>query len=352
MKIKNLLVMSAVLACGLTLASCDGKESSPATSNSGTETATEVTVGIGYAHTFAESYGNYQLGLTTAFVAFEADGTIADCRLDVVQVNVNTNEAKDGLVLKNSGVKVDEAGSVKSKLELGKDYAMASSSAIGKEVDYQIEFFADWTVGQTVEEIKAKVDPTKGHGVAHHEELEGECTISCGDFVTAIESAFANKSTETYELVEGAQAGIAMVSGLAYGEKTWEIAVNVGGVLSAEGKVVAAAMDEVVFPVKVEGEALVGDTSSKYFTNSVLKSKKVLGADYAMSPASPIGVEWDAQAAALEAAVIGLTSAEIKALKTGEGDLEGACTMTIYSYVSALAKANDYAPLTQVGPQA
>lgn len=349
MKIKNLLVMSAVLACGLTLASCD--EPKPSTSNGG-ETATEVTVGIGYAHTFAESSGNYQLGLTTAFVAFEEDGTIADCRLDVVQVNVNTNEAKDGLVLKNEGVKVDDAGSVKTKLELGKDYNMKGSSAIQKEVDYQIEFFADWTVGQTVEEVKAKVDPSKGHGVAHHEELEGECTISCGDFVTAIEAAYANRTGETYEFVEGAQAGIGMVSGLAYGEKTWEISVNVGGVLSAEGKVVAAAMDEIVFPVKVEGEALVGDTSSKYLTDGVLKSKKVLGDAYAMAGTSPIGAEWDAQAEALEAAVIGLTSAEIKALKTGEGDLEGACTMTIYSYVSALAKANDYAPLEQVGPQA
>ena len=43
MKIKNLLVMSAVLACGLTLASCD--QPKPSTSNGG-ETATEVTVGI------------------------------------------------------------------------------------------------------------------------------------------------------------------------------------------------------------------------------------------------------------------------------------------------------------------
>ena len=103
MKLTNFLAMSAVVACGLTLASCGGSK--------------EVTVGIGYSGSFAESYGNMQLDLSAAMVSFEADGTIVDARIDVVQVKVGANEAKDGLVLKNTNV-VD--GSVTTKLELGK----------------------------------------------------------------------------------------------------------------------------------------------------------------------------------------------------------------------------------------
>ena len=110
MKLRKLLAMSAVIACGLTLASCGEKK---------------VTVGVGYSGSFAESYGNMQLDLTAAMVSFEDDGTIVDARLDVVQVKVGLNEAGDGLALKNTNA---VNGRVPTKLELGKDYSFTVSS--------------------------------------------------------------------------------------------------------------------------------------------------------------------------------------------------------------------------------
>lgn len=338
MKLNKVLAMSAVIACGLTLASCGGKE---------------VHVGIGYTGDFAESYGAMQLDLTTAMVSFEADGTIVDARLDVVQIKVGANEAKDGLALLTADDKKDETGSVKSKLELGKDYAMKGSSAIGKEVDSQIEAFADWTVGKTIEEIKSSIIPGSGHGTAPHADLTSSCTITVDDFVSAIESAWANKSASTYKVGKEIKTGLAMKSGLAfnYGKPTKEISVDVAGTVVEDGKVVAAAVDAIVYPVAIaEDGTLSTDTSSKYIKNGKVVSKKTLGDEYAMRPASPVGKEWFEQAAIIEAAAIGKTATEIATLVKNEGDLVGA-TMTLDSYVAMLVKAAQYAEKDVIGPQ-
>ena len=337
MKLNKLLAMSAVVACGLTLASCGGKE---------------VTVGIGYSGSFGESYGNMQLDLTAAMVSFEADGTIADVRLDVVQVKVGANEEKTGLVLKNTNL--DEAGSVKSKLELGKDYNMKGSSAIGVEVDSQIEAFADWTVGKTIEEVKASLIPGSGHGVAPHADLASTCTITVDDFVSAIESAWDNRSSASYKVSKNAKIGIGMQSGLAfnYGNPTKEISIDVAGTVVDGGKVVAASIDAIVYPVAIaEDGTMSTDTASKYIKDGLVVSKKALGDAYAMRPASPVGKEWFEQAAIIEAAAIGKTATEIEGLVANEGDLVGA-TMTLTSYTAMLAKSARYAEMALIGPQA
>lgn len=341
MKLSKLLAMSAVVACGLTLASCGE-----------TSENVEVTVGIGYSGSFGESYGNMQLDLTAAMVSFEADGTIADVRLDVVQVKVGANEAKDGLVLKNTNL--DETGSVKSKLELGKDYNMKGSSAIGVEVDSQIEAFADWTVGKTIEEVKSSLIPGSGHGIAPHADLASTCTITVDDFVSAIESAWDNRSSATFEVSKDAKIGIGMKSGLAYnyGNPTKEISIDVAGTVVQDGKVVASAIDAIVYPVAInEDGTMATDETSKYIKEGKVVSKKTLGDAYNMRPASPIAKEWFEQAAVIEAAAIGKTAAEIELLVKGEGELAEA-TMTLDSYTGMLAKSARYAELALIGPQA
>ena len=332
MKKTKLLLLATLLVSG-SLVSCGGK-------------AEKMTVGVGYSGSFNATKG--QLYLTAAFVAFNSKGVIVDSRLDVVQVKVAANEAKDGLTLTNKNV--DANHSVTSKLELGPAYGMLGSSAIGKEVDEQIEAFADWTVGKTVEEVKSKVIPGSGHGTPVAEDLTTSVTISVDAFVSAVECAYANKSTVEYDVVKDAKAGIGMISGLAYnyGKPTKELDVVVGGAMVKDGKVVAATFDQVVFPVAIaEDGTLSGDTTAKYFKDGVLKSKKVLGDAYAMKPASGIEKEWFEQAAVIDAACAGKTATEITALVKGEGELTGA-TMTVSSYLSAIAKAVNYAPLANI----
>lgn len=332
MKKTKLLLLAALLVSG-SLVSCGGK-------------AEKMTVGVGYSGSFNATKG--QLDLTAAFVAFNSKGVIVDSRLDVVQVKVAANEAKDGLTLTNKNV--DANHSVTSKLELGPAYGMLDSSAIHKEVDEQIEAFADWTVGKTVEEVKSKVIPGSGHGTPVAEDLTTSVTISVDAFVSAVECAYANKSTVEYDVVKDAKAGIGMISGLAYnyGKPTKELDVVVGGAMVKDGKVVAATFDQVVFPVAIaEDGTLSGDTTAKYFKDGNLKSKKVLGDGYAMKPASPISKEWFEQAAVIDAACAGKTATEITALEKGKGELSGA-TMTVSSYLSAIAKAVNYAPLANI----
>ena len=94
------------------------------------------------------------------------------------------------------------------------------------------------------------------------------------------------------------------------------------------------------------------DTASKYIgSDGLVISKKTLGDAYNMKPASPVGKEWWEQAAIIEAAAIGKTSAEIAALVKNEGDLVGA-TMTLDSYTAMLAKSATYAEKELIGPQA
>lgn len=339
MKLRKLLAMSMVVATGLTLASCGGNK---------------VYTGIGYNGSWDEAKN--QLDLTAAFVAFNSKGQVVDARIDVVQVKVGLNVVKGGLALLNTNVK---DGSVTTKLELGKEYNMLNNPYGSKlsEVDTQIEAFADWTVGQTIEEIEAKIDPTLGHGTAHHAELEGKVTITCTAFVDAMKVAYANRSEKAVKVGKEAKAGIAMVSNLAfnYNKPQTDISVDVAGVLVEGGKVVASEIDAIVYPLSISAAGkITPNTTQKYFQNGQLTSKNTLGDAYAMAERNKgqagCTLEWYEQAEVIEAAALNKTSTEIATLKAKEGELATA-TITLNSYVAALAKAAKYAEMEHVGPQ-
>lgn len=346
MKKTNKLFLAAALLVSGSLVSCGGGNG--------------MRVGVGYSATYENKAATdwapacSQVDLTAAFAAFDGAGKIIDARFDVVQLKFTANSDNTGLALINTNV--DASYSVTSKLELGDAYNMKGSSAIGKEVDEQIEAFADWTVGKTVKEIKNLVAEEHGYGVAPHADLTTSCTIVVHEFVNALECAFQNKSKAKYDIVEGTEykAGIGLQSGLAYvsgGGATKELDVVIGGTLVADNTVVAGTFDEVVFPVAIANDGkLSADESEagKYNVGGVLKSKKVLKDAYAMGPVSPLKKgEWYQQAEALDAAIAGKTADQIRTLVAGEGELTG-CTMTISSYVNALAKSVAYANLADV----
>ena len=337
---KKALSLLAVVALG-SFAGC-GNTNTSSSSSAAPAPAKKYSVGLGYDASF-QTKG--QLDVTTAFAAFDEEGKIYDVRFDVVQVKFTANEAKDGLTLTNKNVDADY--SVTSKLELGLGYNMLGSSAIGKECDEQIEAFANWCAGKTVEEVIAGT-PGAGHGEAVNEELATSVTITVDAFEAALQNAFATKTAATYELT-GA-AGVAMVSGLAYnyGKPTKEIDVTVAGAIAKDGKIEAALFDSIITPVAIaEDGTLALDTASKYVKDGKVVSKKILGDDYAMRPASPIGAEWDEQALVIETAVVGKTAEQVTALVAGEGELAGA-TMTVTTYLKAIAKATTYAEKTVI----
>lgn len=333
MKLRNLLAMSMVVATGLTLASCGGNK---------------VYTGIGYNGSWDAAKN--QLDLTAAYVAFDSKGVVVDARIDVVQVKVGLDLVNGGLTLLSKA----EEGSVKTKLELGDAYGMVQFGGSIAEVDTQIEAFADWTVGQTLEEIEAKIDPSLGHGTAHHAELEGKVTITCTAFVDAMKVAYANRSEKAYKVSKEAKAGIAMVSNLAYnyGKPQTDISVDIAGVMVDEGKVVASQIDAIVYPLTVSlTDGITPNMSQKYFQNGVLTSKNTLGDKYAMAERNNgqegCTLEWYEQAEVIENAANGKTASEIAKLVAKEGDLATA-TITLNNYVKALSKAATYAEKTDI----
>lgn len=350
---KKLLALSAVLAFGLTACGNDGTSSStPA------PVTKKVNVGVGYTGSWN---GSNQFDLTTAMVAFGENGTIEGARIDVIQVKVTANEANNGVeIASTKGDKgLNEDGTIKTKLELGTDYGMVQFGGSIAEVDAQIEAFTKWTVGKTIAELNDSTQ-LKDHGGEMCEYLKdgiltSSCTIVVEDFIDAIESAYALKSTTTYELAPEFTTGVAVNANLY---QPTVLDFDLGGALVVDGKVAAAAVDCVAVEFTVsEGTVTLKDGSQYYdATTGAFKSKKTLGDAYGMKKGNGAGygqadLEWWEQAAVIETACVGKTSAEINAMVKGTGDLATA-TMNLSTYTGSVAKAATYAPMTQIGPKA
>ena len=337
MKLNKLLALGVVLASGLTLTSCNKAES--------------VEAGVGYSVSLNATSG--KADVTVAFAGFDADGKITAARLDVVQVTVAPDAEGTWT---HSGTKTNDNG-IASKLELGKDYNMKGSSAIGKEVDAQIEAFADWTVGKTVAEVKSSLIPGSGHGKPVHADLTSSVTITVDAFVEALEKAYELKNTAV-EVPTDAKAGVGIATKFAAKDTHGELTVFTSGALMDGDKIAAAAIDEIVLRVEKVEDKYQFQADDYYYQNGKVVSKESLKDAYGMSKANPTKGEWYVQAAAIETYAIGKTVAELLAEvgengKPVEGSgLIGATTMTANGYINSLAEAASYASLENVGPQA
>ena len=117
-------------------------------------------------------------------------------------------------------------------------------------------------------------------------------------------------------------------------------------VLDASGKIVQCRIDVAQNKMDITGGAV--DTAKTFET------KMELGSRYGMegkvdNDGNGVMLEWDAQAKAFEAYVVGKTAAEVKAIKTQEAGghliavdealLKAGCSMQITDFMAAVAKA-------------
>ena len=378
MKLNKLVLLSAAFASGLTLVSCGAQQKSEETksevksqevqsevkSEQQSEQAQEVKgyVGLGhvanYAYTAAVAATDTaaakphagQIDATAAMVVFDKDGKVLENRIDVVQVKFTTTEDNDGLQLTNA---VD--GDIKTKLELGTNYNMVKFGHAVAEVDAQIESFADWTIGKTLAEIKAALNGTK-----LAEGTLATCTINVKDFVDAMEVAWALKDEEEVTLPESYSVGVNFKSGLYYSNNK-EVTIDLGGVVVADGKVIAAQIDALDLQFVPAADSIAFNDNTKYVKkendtvvdNAV--SKKELGDAYAMKLSETVTHgserEWYEHADIIEHLVVGKTAAQIAAL-TQEDFSAANATITVSAYIKTLSTAAAYAVLEHVGPQA
>lgn len=112
--------------------------------------------------------------------------------------------------------------------------------------------------------------------------------------------------------------------------------------LDSNGKIVGVSWD--VMQCKA-----TATTAGKVTVADAIKSKKELGNDYNMKPASAIGKEWFEQIDALEKYAVGKTPADVSGMQVKEAnghtnvpdvaDLTSSCTMSCGDFFATLTKA-------------
>lgn len=162
-------------------------------------------------------------------------------------------------------------------------------------------------------------------------------------FVLGGFSPVNNAGAEEAELGEIAKIGLGVTVSLARSKADGEDLVaqsdtTVAGVaFDADGKIVKAIIDTAqdIVPVK-DGKVEAPDS---------FKSKKELGPDYNMKPASGIDKEWDEQIEFLEEYFVGKTAEEVAGIAVDEDsyptdeEVRTGATMKISSYQAAVLKA-------------
>ena len=120
------------------------------------------------------------MNTTVCSLVLDAQGLIKSVTWDVQQTKIQFSI---------EGKPVDLPSDLLTKLEKGEDYGMRKASAIDKEWFEQIDAFAAYCVGKTVEEVLAT--PTADDAPAV-EELKASVTVSIGDYLASLQKAAAN----------------------------------------------------------------------------------------------------------------------------------------------------------------
>ncbi|MDD4797503.1 MAG: hypothetical protein PHO66_07030, partial [Eubacteriales bacterium] len=114
------------------------------------------------------------------------------------------------------------------------------------------------------------------------------------------------------------------------------VAVTVG----ADGKILACKIDTAQTKINFTAQGTLSTPA-----DTVFASKQDLGSAYGMTKASSIGKEWNEQADAFAAYVVGKTIDEVKGISLNnegvptEADLTSSVTMHVTDYIAALEKA-------------
>lgn len=139
-----------------------------------------ITTSIGKsADKTADKGAAAQIDNNIVAVALKGD-KVAATILDVVQAKVEFDQ--EGALV------TDVTQEAKSKVDLGDAYGMKKASKIGKEWFEQAKGFADWTVGKTLDEIKAAEGED---GKAKDTDLASSMTVGVSDYIKSLDEAAA-----------------------------------------------------------------------------------------------------------------------------------------------------------------
>lgn len=298
--------------------------------------AVKYTLGMGFSGSFNAAGSEASQSFTIASVILDKDGRVVDCVIDCADAKISVE-----------GGKAEAGGTYLTKNELGANYGMAQYSPIGKEWNEQAAHFASQIKGKNYDEVKALAIGEDGK--ATDAEVLSGCTVAVGGFKEAVVRAMEDKSaTEFSSSVAPSLSFAAVISdwGTASAEKDKDgkaaLTNTVMSVALVDGKVASAILDVAAPEASFNAKGEI--TGSSY--NG---TKRELGENYGMAQYSPIGKEWDEQAAHFCESLVGLDRDGVASVGVGENgkatdaDIAAGCTVTVSDFVKVAVKAMEKA---------
>ena len=302
-----------------------------------TDSTNELTVGLGSVTSVKnteateDAAAKTQYNTTYAMVVLNADGTIAQVKVDVAQNTISF----EGEV----------ATETPTKYEKKEAYGMQPASSLEKGEWYQqIEAFEAWCVGKTVADITGAEVAVQGNGHGDSPvDLATSCTMSTGDFVAAIEKAAANAVSANGATTFGVSSVTSLKLTPATDDATAKTQADTTmSVVGLDGETVKVVITDVA-----QNKSSLDENGAPVGEAAPTKLEKQY--DYGMAGASSLEKgEWFEQIAAYNAwcvdkTVADITGAEVAVQGNGHGDspvdLATSCTMSTGDFTAALVKA-------------
>ncbi len=130
----------------------------------------------------ADAEGVAQTDNVMAAVTVDDKGVIVGVIIDTAQVKIAIDAAGQ--------ITTDLSAELKTKVELGAAYGMASASSIGKEWYEQIAALGQWMIGKTIDQVAAiQLD---AEGKTTEADLTSSVTIHVSDYIKVVQEAVAN----------------------------------------------------------------------------------------------------------------------------------------------------------------
>ena len=354
MKLRKVLALALAGTMVFSLAACGEKKEDAAneettnteeTTDEGTE-ATTYSLGMGVVvSTDSSDTGNAQVDATVATVVVDGDGVIVKCNLDVAQTKMNVAD----------GVAAVDDVDLRSKQEKGSDYGMVAYGNAIAEWNEQADFFAEYAVGKTADEITGL--PTEvneeGHTVSTDSDLLAGCTMSIADFQAAIAKACNDEYAKTFE-GEDFTVGLSCTTEVDGATKDASDEEDGMAAMYTEFAAVVLDKDNTILATLVDTiQPKIAFNKAGEITEVTFNgTKKELKDEYGMVAYGGAIAEWYEQATCFENYVTGKTVDEMSAIATVEGEEEGhyiatdadpdllaGCTMSIKGYQESIAKA-------------
>ena len=220
-------------------------------------------------------------------------------------------------------------------------HGMKGFSGIGKEWNEQAATFAEYVTGKTAEEV-AGIALTETTAPAEAD-LASSVTIAAGGFMALVEKAAAIEVVKkAAEVKTGYALSTTLSSENATAEADGTVTTDVSLIavtVTEEGVIESCAIDAIQGKVAFDAKGQITTELGEVL------SKNELGENYGMKAFSPIGKEWNEQAAHIADYAVGKTVEELKSKAIDEAgmvkdaDLASGATIYMGSFIWGIEAA-------------